>query len=652
MQCAFLAAQAPSSYEFVNQELRDIVYILSLRGEKSIICDDTVSGKGSFLYAVQEENQDFDAVFDSFLYSNRLFVTKEENVWTVSKIKVSKQGDGKYSVQSYDSQISAVFERLSAKSGRSVVYETLPSQRLSFNIQNAGVYEIINLMLQPYEEYEVREVTSGIRITRKKNINPVQNSGSTEESVCIVNHTGELFSLHISNTPVSEVLEKLFSDTGYSYSNFLNGSERIKTLSFSDKDFEHTLMSVLEQVNAQGFCQDDMWYLFSESSRNSMDGILKRSRGWHVIQLKNFPSAKAIPLVTTEYQGIPVMETGNRSFAVYSTETDYQNIKANLERIDGENQTILVQLKHIKTSAFLERLPSFVQQEDVYDTGTGNSFYYSGNAGNREKLLEQLKEIDRPGRLVRYDLLILQYEKGTNLSWGISSSVRPMEMKDRTVLSGEIGNLLNINFDAITAFGLLFSEKINTAIAQNKAVVFADTTLYGLSGEKISFKNTNTYRYRDAAIDAQSGKESFSTITREITSGLVIEIDGWVSGDDVITMTINTSVSKQGVDVSKKSGNPPPTSEKNIVTKIRAKNGEPVVLSGLSQSDYSESSQGVPYVSDVPVLGNLFKAKDVSDTKTEMTIYILPHIEELSYEKEKTDWKELLLGYVRETAGK
>lgn len=37
-------------YEFVNQELRDIVYILSLRSGLPLICDDTVTGTGSFLY--------------------------------------------------------------------------------------------------------------------------------------------------------------------------------------------------------------------------------------------------------------------------------------------------------------------------------------------------------------------------------------------------------------------------------------------------------------------------------------------------------------------------------------------------------------------------------------------------------------------------
>ena len=114
-------------------------------------------------------------------------------------------------------------------------------------------------------------------------------------------------------------------------------------------------------------------------------------------------------------------------------------------------------------------------------------------------------------------------------------------------------------------------------------------------------------------------------------------------------MQINTSVSKQGVDVSKKNGNPPPTSEKTITTKIRARNGEPVVLSGLSQTDLTQAEQGVPILSKIPLLGNLFKSKDLSKTKTEMTIYLLPHIEENPSEEKKESWKEILDEYLLQT---
>ena len=636
------------SFEFVNQDLRDIVYILSMRSGKPIICDDTVLGTGSFMYAAGEGGSDFDEAFDAFLYTNKLLVVKGEGLWTVTKIKIDEEENGKISVKSYDSTPSGVFEKISSKTGKSIIYETLPVQRASINIKNQSVYDTVRLMLQPYADYTVSETISGVQISRKRSGTNVPDSAGLEENECNISCSNGLYDVQIKNSAISAVLQRFFAYTDASYSDFLAGDDRIKSLSFCSKNASEALLLILEQVNAEPLYEGGMWYIFPKTEKTGKNSVALRSRRWHTLNLKNMAASRAVPLITSRYQGLTVTELSSSMLALFANESECEDINSFLEKMDEGLESSVVYLKYIRTKELLEVLPPGVTKDEITDSGTGNSFFYTGNREKREAFLEKLKEIDVPKKLVRYDLLILQYEKSSNLSWGISSAVRPSQAGDRTLISGEIGNLLNINFDAITAFGLTFSEKINTAISNNEAYVFADTTLYGLSGEKLTFKNTNTYRYKDAAIDSGSGKESFSTITREITSGLVLEIDGWVSGDGVITMQISTSVSKQGVDVSKKNGNPPPTSEKNITTKIRAKSGEPVVLSGLSQSDSSQSDQGVPFISKIPLLGNLFKSKDKSGTKTEMTIYLLPHIEDAASDEDNENWKESLLKLLKE----
>jgi type II secretory pathway component GspD/PulD (secretin) len=182
-------------------------------------------------------------------------------------------------------------------------------------------------------------------------------------------------------------------------------------------------------------------------------------------------------------------------------------------------------------------------------------------------------------------------------------------------------------FDIITVFGYQFAAKLNMAINDNRASVFADTTLYGLSGQEIKFQNTSTYRYRDSNIDPETGKPIYSGVTREIVSGLVLEINGWVSGDGMITTTVTASVSKRGADVSSTVGNPPPTSEKVLTTQVRARSGETVILSGLRQNDSTIVEQRIPLVSKIPFLGWLFKSKNNTNEKTQMIIYLVPHVD-------------------------
>jgi type II secretory pathway component GspD/PulD (secretin) len=195
------------------------------------------------------------------------------------------------------------------------------------------------------------------------------------------------------------------------------------------------------------------------------------------------------------------------------------------------------------------------------------------------------------------------------------------------MVTGQLGNLLNLNFDIITVFGYQFAAKLNAAISENQANVFADTTLFGLSGEEIKFQNTSTYRYRDSNIDPDTGKPIYSGVTREIVSGLLLDIKGWVSGDGMITTTVSASVSKRGADVSSSMGNPPPTSEKVLTTQVRARSGETVVLSGLRQNDSTIVEQRIPFVSKIPLVGWLFKSKNNTAENTQMIIYLVPHVD-------------------------
>jgi type II secretory pathway component GspD/PulD (secretin) len=95
----------------------------------------------------------------------------------------------------------------------------------------------------------------------------------------------------------------------------------------------------------------------------------------------------------------------------------------------------------------------------------------------------------------------------------------------------------------------------------------------------------------------------------------------------MITIDVTASVSKRGADVSSSIGNPPPTFEKVLTTQVRARSGETIVLSGLKQNDETMVEERVPYISKIPLLGWLFKGRNTTKEKTQMIIYLVPHVD-------------------------
>ena len=88
--CHFAVAQKKFySWDFSDCEIKDILFAVSIDSGISIVPDDTVSGKGDLKFA----GSDFSTAFETFLSGNRLFVKKEEGVWSVSRFRLRVEGE-------------------------------------------------------------------------------------------------------------------------------------------------------------------------------------------------------------------------------------------------------------------------------------------------------------------------------------------------------------------------------------------------------------------------------------------------------------------------------------------------------------------------------------------------------------------------------
>ncbi len=68
------------------------------------------------------------------------------------------------------------------------------------------------------------------------------------------------------------------------------------------------------------------------------------------------------------------------------------------------------------------------------------------------------------------------------------------------------------------------------------------------------------------------------------------------------------------------------TSKRSAKTTVVVKDHQPVVLGGLIQDSVDDSVQKVPWLGDIPLMGNLFKVTKHSGGKNNLLIVITPHI--------------------------
>jgi pilus assembly protein CpaC len=88
---------------------------------------------------------------------------------------------------------------------------------------------------------------------------------------------------------------------------------------------------------------------------------------------------------------------------------------------------------------------------------------------------------------------------------------------------------------------------------------------------------------------------------------------------EVSTVDPTVSAVANGVNV-------PGFKVRNVKTTVTVHDGETIVLSGLYNYSQDKEVSKIPLLGSIPILGELFKSRNFVDNKTELAIYVTPHI--------------------------
>ncbi len=116
---------------------------------------------------------------------------------------------------------------------------------------------------------------------------------------------------------------------------------------------------------------------------------------------------------------------------------------------------------------------------------------------------------------------------------------------------------------------------------------------------------------------------AFQTIERQEV-GTILTVTPIINEGDAVMLKLQVessslAASAQGaVDLI--------TNKRVITTNVLIKDGGTLVLGGLIQDSVTNSEQGVPFLSQIPLLGELFKTRNNEKTKTNFLIFLQPHI--------------------------
>lgn len=197
-------------------------------------------------------------------------------------------------------------------------------------------------------------------------------------------------------------------------------------------------------------------------------------------------------------------------------------------------------------------------------------------------------------------------------SSGTSSSSSPTPFVDLGASDSTSGIGLGfISDNVILDLQLSAMEKSGhgEVISQPKVVTSDKETAKILKGSEIPY---------------QQASSSGATNVSFKNAALSLEVTPQITPDNRVVMDVK--VTKDEPDYANTLNGVPPIAKNEVDAKVLAADGETIVIGGVFSNTQSKSVEKVPFLGDLPFLGRLFRRDTVSDSKSELLIFLTPRI--------------------------
>jgi pilus assembly protein CpaC len=361
---------------------------------------------------------------------------------------------------------------------------------------------------------------------------------------------------------------------------------------------------------------------------------LKRVYVSNPLIIDSFTSSPTQIVVTAKAPGISSLilwdEAGQSQTYLVSSDTDVANLQQEIHRA-MPNEDIRVESEQDRISLSGTAVDDASSQAafklaSLYTKTVVNSVVVRQTHLRQVKLKVQIVEVDR-SKIDELGINIFSQGKNTGAvqtgqfpSVGTTTTTSSTGAATPPTLS--VSNPLNL---------LLYNSGLNIGLTlqdlQNKQVlqILAEPTITTLSGQKASFLSGGEFPF--PVVQGSSG--GTTSITIQFRSyGVKLEFTPIVNDDGTIQLKVMPEVSAldftNAVTIS--GYTIPAIATRRADTQVELRDGQSFAISGLLDHRTTDILSKMPGIGDVPVLGQLFRSKNISHSTVELVVIVTPTV--------------------------
>ncbi len=256
-----------------------------------------------------------------------------------------------------------------------------------------------------------------------------------------------------------------------------------------------------------------------------------------------------------------------------------------------------------------------------------NSIIFYGEEEKFSVIKDALKIIDIFPRQVMIEAILAEVSLNDSLRYGVQWFYD--SGKNKVTLSSQDSGGAASQFPGFSyAYsGLADARLVLNALAEKTDVrVLSSPKLSVLNNQKASLQVGDQVPVVTQISQSTStpGAPVVNSIQMRDT-GVILEVTPRISENGNVTLLITQEVSD--VTPTKSSGIDSPTIQRRrIQTVVSTKDGNTVALGGLIRENGSKGTSGIPFLKDIPIIGNIFRTNTSDTRRSELIILLVPHV--------------------------
>ena len=257
-----------------------------------------------------------------------------------------------------------------------------------------------------------------------------------------------------------------------------------------------------------------------------------------------------------------------------------------------------------------------------------------------KKIEDLIKAFDRKTRQVFIEAKIVEVTLSDTFKWGIdwdvvlgwacklgqlaSYTIQP-EIALPLALTGDFGKL---TVEKVTGRELnivleILSTMTDTRIISSPHVIVGE-------GKEATIEVIEKQPYEeDTTVTAEGGTTTQSKTYQWVDVGVTLNVTPSINEDNYINMLIKTEVSSISTwygGEAQAEGSVPVVKSANAETTVTIKDGISIIIAGMIKENKTKTVNKIPFLGDIPILGNAFRNVSDDVRRTETIIFLTPRI--------------------------